>query len=367
MVPFNDLNPLHEMMADELQQAVSRVLRSGWYVLGAEVEAFEAELSQFLDVRRAVGVASGTDALELIFRGFDVGPGDEVITVSHTAVATVCAIERAGGTPVLVDIDPTTYTMSPEAAAAAITPRTKAIVPVHLYGHPADLASLAQLAKEHDLKLIEDAAQSIDARFGDRPTGTWGDAAALSFYPTKNLGACGDAGAVVTNDDRLARRVRGLRCYGQRDRNEFHERGINSRLDEMQAAILRIKLRHLDEHRELRREMVADYHRQLKGLTLPAERGGVRHAYHLYVVRHPQRDKFREMLAAHGVETLIHYPVPVHMQGAYTDLKISPSGLPETERAAREVLSLPLYIGLTEEQRGVVISAAHEALCELTV
>jgi dTDP-4-amino-4,6-dideoxygalactose transaminase len=257
MIDFNNLKPVHAQLADELNVAVQRVLSSGWYILGPEVEAFEAAFASYHGLAHAIGVANGTDAIELTLRAAGIGPGDEVITVSHTAVATVCAIERAGATPVLVDIDPATYTMSPTAAEAAITPRTRALLPVHLYGHPADMAALGDVAARHHLLLIEDGAQAHGARDGGRLVGTFGQVAAFSFYPTKNLGALGDGGAVITNDAQIAGRLRRLRNYGQVSRYEHAERGVNSRLDEMQAAILCVKLAHLDEHNAARRDRLA--------------------------------------------------------------------------------------------------------------
>jgi dTDP-3-amino-3,4,6-trideoxy-alpha-D-glucose transaminase len=349
MIDFNNLKPLHSLLTAELESAVQRVLKSGWYILGPEVEAFEAAFAAYHGVKYAVGVASGTDAIELALRAAGIGPGDEVITVSHTAVATVCAVERAGARPVLVDIDPDTYTMSPAAAEAAITPRTKALLPVHLYGHPADTKALSALAERHHLLLVEDCAQAHGALDHGQRVGTIGRLGAFSFYPTKNLGAYGDGGAVITDDAQMAAKLRRLRNYGQVTRYDHVERGINSRLDEIQAAVLTVKLAHLDEHNAARRELAALYGQHLARVTLPVERAGAYHVYHLYVVRHTLRDQMREALKARGVGTLIHYPVPVHRQAAYLDLGYAPGSLPVTERVAGEILSLPLYVGLTEQ------------------
>ena len=346
IVPFNDLRPVQAMLGRALGAAAQRVLESGWYILGPELEAFEAGFAAYHGVRHAVGVANGTDAVELALRALGIGRGDEVITVSHTAVATVCAVERAGATPVLVDVDEATFTMDPAAAAAAVTPRTRAILPVHLYGHPADMTALAELAARHGLALVEDCAQAHGARWRGRLAGTMGHLGAFSFYPTKNLGACGDAGAVITDDPRLADRVRSLRNYGQRERYHHVEPGQNSRLDELQAALLRVKLEHLDEHNAVRRRLAGEYSSRLAGVVTPACRGEAEHVFHLYVVRHPRRDELRDALAAGGVQTLIHYPVPVHLQPAYAHLGHLPGSLPATERAARGVLSLPLFVGL---------------------
>ena len=356
-IPFNDLRPVQAMLGSALSAAARRVLESGWYILGPELESFEAEFAAYHGVRHAVGVANGTDAVELALRALGIGPGDEVVTVSHTAVATVCAVERTGAAPVLVDIDAATYTMDPAAAAAAVTPRTRAIVPVHLYGQPADMTALAGLAARHGLALVEDCAQAHGARWQGRLAGTMGHLGAFSFYPTKNLGAYGDAGAVITDDPRLAERVRSLRNYGQRDRYQHVEPGQNSRLDELQAALLRVKLEHLDEHNAVRRRLAGEYSERLTGVATPASRGEAEHVFHLYVVRHPRRDELRDTLATCGIQTLIHYPVPVHLQPAYAHLGHLPGSLPATESAARDILSLPLFVGLGSEAVAQVADA----------
>ncbi|MCI0457817.1 MAG: DegT/DnrJ/EryC1/StrS family aminotransferase [Gemmataceae bacterium] len=349
MIPFNNLKPAYNLHRNDYEAAMRRVFARGWFILGPELEAFEDEFAAYHGGGHAVGVASGTDALELALRAASIGPGDEVITVSHTAVATVCAVERAGARPVLVDIDPLTYTIDPAAVRAAITPRTRAVIPVHLYGHPADLEPLRELTRAAGLCLLEDCAQAHGARYMGRPVGTFGDLAAFSCYPTKNLGAFGDAGAVLTTDALLAERVRRLRNYGQTQRYQHAQRGVNSRLDELQAALLRARLPYLDEHNAERARLASRYREQLAGVELPwpALPGrAVEHAWHLFVVRHPARDALRRRLLAQGVETLIHYPVPIHLQPAYADLGYRAGSLPATERAAREVLSLPLYVGL---------------------
>ena len=364
-VPFNDLKRLHDLLADELNAAVQRVLMSGWYILGPELEAFEAELAAYHGKRHAVGVASGTDAIELALRALGIGQGDEVVTVSHTAVPTVCAIERAGATPVLVEVDPVTYTMDPVAAAQAITSRTRALLPVHLYGHPADMTALSELAARHGLAVLEDCAQAHGARWQGRLAGTMGDLGALSFYPTKNLGACGDAGAVLTDDAALAERLRRLRNYGQRQRYHHVEPGQNSRLDELQAAILRAKLGHLDEHNAVRRQLAGEYTDRLTGVVTPASRPEADHVYHLYVVRHPDRDALRSALTAAGIQTLVHYPIPVHLQPAYARLGRGSGSLPTTERLAREVISLPLFVGLEPAAVHAVAGAVAECASAL--
>ncbi len=349
---------------DAIDAAVRRVLESSWYILGQEVAAFEAEFARYLGVRDAVGVGSGTDALHLALRACGVGPGDAVITVSHTAVATVAAIELAGAAPVLVDIDPRSFTLDPnrleEAVAehggrgrASSAGRLKAIIPVHLYGHPADMPAVMDIARRHDLIVLEDCAQAHGAAVEGCKVGTWGHLAAFSFYPTKNLGALGDGGAVVTNDPWTAERARLIREYGWRERYRSEVPGMNTRLDELQAAVLRVKLRHLDRENARRREVTRTYDAALSAtpLVLPRLRGDVDHVYHLYVVRSRQRDELRAALKADGIGTAIHYPAPVHLQPAYQGrLVLGGERLPETERACREILSLPMYPQMTDEQ-----------------
>ena len=352
----------------EIDSAIQRVLNSGWYILGPEVEAFEQEFAAYIGVHHAIGVANGTDALELSLRACGVEPGDLVFTVSHTAVATVAAIELAGATPVLVDIDPVTYTMDPNCLEAALanppTGKPKAIIPVHLYGHPSDMPTIMELAKYHGLYVIEDCAQSHGAILDGRMTGNWGDIASFSFYPTKNLGALGDGGMVVTNNPKLAERVRLLQQYGWRERYISDIPGGNSRLDELQAAVLRVKLRYMDKENMRRQNLAQAYNTLLAdaGLTLPEVRLGVTSVYHQYVVRLPQRDDLRTYLRQERIGTLIHYPVPVHLQPAYQDRLPSVAPLPWTEQAARQVLSLPMYPQLSDDnvQRvGAVLVRFH--------
>ncbi|MBK8025440.1 MAG: DegT/DnrJ/EryC1/StrS family aminotransferase [Chloroflexi bacterium] len=358
-IPFNDLRAAHADLEPALEAAARRVLTSGWFILGAEVSAFEAEFAAWHGIAHAVGVANGTDAIELALRAGGIGPGDEVITVAHTAVPTVCAVERAGATPVLVDIEADTYTIDPAAVEAAITPRTRAILPVHLYGYPADMPALLRIAEAHGLLLIEDCAQAHGARLNGQRVGTFGHLAAFSFYPTKNLGAIGDGGMVITNDMAYAERLKRLRNYGQVSRYEHAERGINSRLDEMQAALLRVKLPLLDQHNAARRALAAVYDTGLADLPVvrPVVRPGAEHVYHLYVVRSPERDALMERLKARGVQTLIHYAVPVHRQPAYHDLGYAEGSLPVTERVTREIVSLPLHLGLKADDVHTVIEA----------
>ncbi len=348
MIPFNQLKPLHDMLAGEIHAALQRVANSGWYILGPEVAAFESEFAAYHGVNHAVGVANGTDAIELALRAGGIGAGDEVITVAHTALATVAAIEATGATPVLADIDAETFTLCPAAARAAITPRTAAIVAVHLYGGAADMDALLDLAAAHDLLLIEDCAQAHGAVYKGRIVGSMGAMGAFSFYPTKNMGAYGDGGALITDDAGLADKLRKLRNYGQTSRYRHQTRGTNSRLDEMQAALLRVKLAHLDKLNERRRAIAALYDKELRGLRKPIARADCQHVYHLYVIRDGQRDELMADLQARDIGTLIHYPVPVHLQASHRDLGMGAGSLPHTEVAAQEILSLPLYIGLSD-------------------
>lgn len=349
--PIVDLNADYLELKDEIDQAVARVLAGGWYILGQETAAFEAEFAAFCGLPYCVGVASGTDAVLLALKAIGVGPGDEVITVAHTAVATVVAIELAGARPVLVDVDPLSMTLDPVGLARAITPRTKAIIPVHLYGHPADLAGVqAQIAAQsHKIYLVEDCAQAHGAMYRSRPVGSWGDVASFSFYPTKNLGAIGDGGAIVTANPEIAERLKMLRQYGWKQRYVSDITGYNSRLDELQAAILRVKLAHLADRNQARRQLAAIYRQELSnsGLILPAEQADCYHVYHLFVVQSQQRDRLQAYLQAKGVGTAIHYPVPIHLQPAYHHLGYPAGSLPITERLAQEILSLPMYPQLT--------------------
>ncbi len=342
---------------EEIDQAVHRVLDSGRYILGQEVAAFEQEFAAYIGIRNAIGVASGTEALELALRSCGVRAGDGVITVSHTAVATVAAVELVGATPMLVDIDPKSFTMDSHSLQEAIREhrgsRLKAIIPVHLYGRPADMPAIMDIARRHELLVIEDCAQSHGAAIDAQKTGTWGHLSAFSFYPTKNLGALGDGGAVVTNDPVLAERLRLLREYGCRERCVSDLPGMNTRLDELQAAILRVKLQYLRRENDRRQEIARIYHALLSGTTLvlPRFHANVEHAFHLYVVRAKQRDELRAFLQENAVGTLIHYPVPVHLQPAYRGrVVIVGGGLPHTEQACQEILSLPMHPQLTDEQ-----------------
>jgi len=363
-------NPKANFLAHEaeIRSAIARVLESGWYILGAEVAAFEREFAAFLGARHVVGVGNGTDALALAMRACGVGPGDAVITVSHTAVATVAAIELTGASAVLVDVEPETFTMDADSLEEVIREcvlknlRLKAIVPVHLYGHPADMAAIIEIARSHGLRVIEDCAQAHGSAIGGRICGTWGDAAAFSFYPTKNLGALGDGGAVATNDPALAERVALLREYGWKNRIS-HCAGLNSRLDEVQSAVLRVKLKYLSVENARRREIAKLYDILLSAgkFRLPKSKPGIDHVFHQYVIRTMQRDNLKNFLEKRGIATAIHYPVPVHLQPAYQSRLFMPKlGLPQTENAAREILSLPLHPQLSDEEVRQVAEAMQE-------
>jgi dTDP-4-amino-4,6-dideoxygalactose transaminase len=349
----------YEAHKQAIDAAVIRTFEGGYYILGKEVGAFEAEYAAYQGVKHCVSVANGTDALHIALRALGIGPGDEVITVAHTAVATVSAIELSGATPVFVDINPDDYTIDPTKVEALVSKSTKAIIAVHLYGHPADVDALRTIASRYGLKLIEDCAQAHGALYKGRKVGSMGDVGCFSCYPTKNLGALGDGGMLVTNDDATARNARLFREYGWAERYISHISGFNSRLDEVQAAVLRVKLPFLDLNNAARRATAERYNRGLadSGLVLPALNGEVYHVYHLYVVRSRSRDLLQAHLKEQGVGALIHYPMPVHLQPAYKGKIRGGDSLPETERASREVLSLPMYPELSAQQADIVITA----------
>ncbi len=360
-VPFADLSRAAASEREELREAFARVLASGWFVLGPSVSAFEEAFASAAGARFGVGVANGTDALTLALAALGVGAGDEVVTVSMTCAPTATGILRSGATPVLADVDDGTLTMDPAAVEAALTPRTRAIVPVHLYGRPARVEEIAALARRRGLLLVEDCAQAHGALRGGRPVGTFGDAAAWSFYPTKNLGALGDGGMVTTGDEAVASRLRRLRMYGYETRNDAVEPGFNSRLDEVQAALLLRRLARLPEGNRRRAELAARYDAGLAGaVRIPPEAPGDRPCHHLYVVRSADRDGLRMRLREAGIGTDVHYPRAVHEQEAFSRLPRGP--LPVTERAVREVLSLPIYTELTDEEADRVVEAVRAAV-----
>ncbi len=366
MIPQADPGAGYRAQKTEIDAAVARALASGWYILGKEGEAFEREFAAWLGLSHAVGCANGTDALALILRGMGIGPGATVATVSHTAVATVAAIEMTGATPLLLDIDPDTYTMDPDELVAVLDhpppglPPIRAAIVVHLYGQAADLTPMLAACGKKGVALIEDCAQAHGASLGGRKLGTIGQAAAFSLYPTKNLGALGDGGVLATGDAELAGRIAAIRQYGWKERYISAMVGVNSRLDELQAAILRAKLPALDAGNARRRAIAAAYDAALAGgpLAPPSRRAGAEHVFHQYVLRSPDRAALQDRLRADGIGTGIHYPVPVHLQPAYQDrVVLGPAGCDETGRAAREVFSLPMYPELTGEQVGRIADA----------
>jgi dTDP-4-amino-4,6-dideoxygalactose transaminase len=361
-VPFVDLQAQQREIGEAVGAAVADVLGRCDYILGSAVERFEAAFAAFIGTRHAIGVGTGLAAIELALRAYGIGPGDEVITAANTFIATVLAIEAVGARPVLVDVDPDTYNIDPAAAAAAVTARTRALLPVHLYGQPANMDPLLAIAKRHDLIVIEDAAQAHGARYKSRRAGGFGHAAAFSFYPAKNLGAAGDGGMIVTNEDRIAEQARTLRNYGQRAKYHHSSIGTNSRLDTLQAAVLDVKLPHLDRWNEARRRHARSYGERLNGVVhTPSASGDVEHVYHLYVVETEGRDAVQQLLRSRGIDTGIHYPIPVHLQEASAHLGYRRGAFPVTEAAAARILSLPMYPELGESQVEHVASALTAA------
>ena len=364
-VPFLDFVGPYEELKTELDEAYFRFMRSAWYILGREVEAFEQEFANYCGAEHCVGVGNGLEALHLVLRAYGIGKGAEVIVPSNTYIATWLAVSYADATPVPVEPDPRTCNLDPARIEAAITPRTRAIMPVHLYGQPADMDPISAIAQKHGLKVIEDNAQAQGARYKGRRTGGLGDAAGNSFYPGKNLGAFGDAGAVTTNDAALADRVRTLRNYGSKKKYYNDVKGYNSRLDELQAAFLRVKLKKLDQWNDCRCVVAAHYQAHLRSesdLTLPFVPAWADPVWHLFVVRHPERDSLQQSLAEAGIGTLIHYPVPPHLSGAYVDGSWSRGAFPIAEGLAATVLSLPMGPHLSTEQAVYVAGEANRAV-----
>lgn len=359
MIPCADPSAQFQSHRAEIEEAIRHVLQNGRYILGPELEALEREFAEYIGTGHAIGVANGTDALELALRALDIGPGDEVITVSHTAVATVAAIEAAGAIPVLVDVEADFHTLDATQLAEVLSPRTRAVIAVHLYGQPADLDAIVAFCRERKVALVEDVSQAHGARWRGQRLGSLGDIACFSCYPTKNLGAIGDAGLVATGDAGLAAKLRMLREYGWRERYVSEFAGRNSRLDELQAAILRVKLHHLDEDNAKRRAHASRYTEGLAGLGfhLPAVRQGAEHVYHLYVIRSGERDRLIEHLKKSGVQAGIHYPVPVHLQRAYRGRIRTAGSMQRTEGLMNEIVSLPLYPELHPEKIMQVVAA----------
>ena len=359
-----DLTTQYKKIKPEIDDAIHRVLDSGHYILGKEVGEFEAAAAKYLGTRHAIGCASGTDALQVAMMALEIGPGDEIVTTPFTFVATTETIVLLGAKPIYVDIDPLTYNIDPGALEAAITPRTKAILPVHLYGHPADMDPIMEIARKHAIPVIEDAAQAMGAEYKGRKVGGIGTFGCISFFPSKNLGAFGDAGMVVTNDDRLAEKVRTIIMHGSRKRY-FHEiLGVNSRLDTLQAAILNVKLKYLDQWHEVRRTSAHFYNKLLKAkeITIPFEASYARHIFHQYTLRVPNRDKVDEQLTQKKIPHAIYYPVPLHVQQAYLNVGKPIGSFPQTERAAADVISLPIHTELTEEQQRFIAYSVMEAM-----
>jgi dTDP-4-amino-4,6-dideoxygalactose transaminase len=362
-VPLMDMVAQYRSIQEEVDAAIRQVMEAGQFILGPNVGALEKEVAGHLGVGYGTGCASGTDALVLALRALDIGPGDEVIIPAYTFFATAGAIMLAGAKPVFVDVEPDTYCMDTRQVAERITPRTKALMPVHLYGHPADMTPLLDLARDRGLKVVEDNAQAFGAEYEGRKTASLGDVGCLSFFPSKNLGGCGDGGMVVTNDQRVAERVRMLRTHGWKKKYYPEMLGYNSRLDELQAAILRVKLRHIDSWNETRRSLAARLGGLLgdSGVVLPSERTGARHVYHLYVVRVPERERVQEELKALGVPTSVYYPQPPHLAEPVRELGYKAGDFPVAERASEETLALPFYPEMEDWQVEHVAEAVRQA------
>lgn len=360
MIPISDLKRQYQSIKLEIDDAIKRVFSDSWFILGKQVEEFETEFAAYNGSKYAVAVGSGTEALHLALAACGIGNGDEVITVPNTAVFTVSAISFAGAKPVFVDIDGENYLMDTGKLVKAITKRTRAIIPVHLYGQCANMPEIMRIAKIHKLKVVEDACQAHGASFKNKKSGSFGDLGAFSFYPSKNLGCYGDGGMIVTDDPKMAEKLKMLRNGGQNKRYYHEIKGYNSRLDEIQAAVLRVKLKYLDKWNDERRSKAELYNKLIinKKITLPSETAGARHVYHLYVIRAAGRDKLQEYLKGKGIQTLIHYPIPVHRQKAYSDLKLKKGSFKTAESAAGQILSLPMFPEITESE----IRAVSEAI-----
>jgi len=360
-VPFVDLKAQYQSIAPEINAAINEVVQSGSFILGKQVSQFEAAFARFCEAEFAIGVDCGTTALELSLRTFGVGPGDEVITTANTYIATAFAASHTGARPVLVDVDPETYNMVPELFERAITPHTKAVIPVHLYGQPADMDPILEIARRHSIIVIEDACQAHGARYKGRRVGGLADAAAFSFYPAKNLGAYGDAGMVVTNDPQVAEKIRWLRNEGQSQKYYHDIKGYNHLLDTIHASVLAVKLQYLDRWNQQRREHAALYDRLLAGSSVvtPKVAAYAEPVYHLYIICAPERDKLQAYLREKGISTGIHYPIPIHLQKAYPELGYHSGDFPVTEKLAGEILSLPMFPELTNEQVANVVNAVE--------
>jgi dTDP-4-amino-4,6-dideoxygalactose transaminase len=364
-----DLVTQYRKIKSEIDEAIHRVLDSGHYILGKEVAEFEFAAASYLNVKHAIGCASGTDALQVAMMALGIGPGDEVVTTPFTFVATTETIALLGARPVYVDIDPATYNIDPAKLEAAITRRTKALVPVHLYGQPAKMDAILEIANRYGLAVIEDTAQAMGARYKGKKVGGLGTFGAISFFPSKNLGAFGDAGMIVTNDSTLAEKVRMIIVHGSRKKYYHEILGVNSRLDTIQGAILKVKLKYLDDWHEARRKAAAVYNRLFEGtgVVTPFERPDVYHIYHQYTIRVPKRDQISRHLAERKIPHAVYYPIPLHLQQAFRDPDFGEGAFPITEQATREVLSLPMHTELTEDQQSFIVDAVREAIAQSAI
>lgn len=362
-IPFADLRPVHDELRSDLDTAYQKVMDNSWFIQGKELKSFEREFASYVGVKHCIGVATGLDALYLVLKAYGIGDGDEVIVPSNTFIATALAVSYAGATPVFVEPVLETFNIDASRIEAAITPKTKAIMAVQLQGRCCDMDEINRIAEKYNLKVIEDAAQAHGAKFKGKMAGALGDAAGFSFYPGKNLGALGDGGCVTTNDDELAAKVRALGNYGSDYKYHHIYKGTNSRLDEMQAAFLRVKLPHLDKWNESRRKVAARYLAEIKNplikLPLPTSEE-YEHIYHVFVIRCDKRDELEKYLTDNGIHTVKHYPIPMHMQQAYAELQIPEGALPIAEEISRTVLSIPMYYGMTDEQISYVIAMLNQ-------
>ncbi|MBN2588503.1 MAG: DegT/DnrJ/EryC1/StrS family aminotransferase [Sedimentisphaerales bacterium] len=363
MIDFAGLKQQHEAISEEIEQAISRVLKSGWFILGEEIDCFENEFSDYIGTKYSIGVNSGSDALLLVLKALQIGQGDEVITVSHTFISSVDSIIRNGAKPVFIDIEPDTFCIDTTKIEQKITKRTKAILPVHIYGQPVNMDSVMEIAKKNNIYVIEDACQAHGAKFCGKRVGSIGDIGCFSFYPAKNLGAYGDGGMVTTNNPELAQKIQMLRNYGQPKKYEHNFVGVNSRLDEIQAACLRVKLKYLDKWNQNRRDIASLYNKFFKDIPIitPSEMKFAEHVYHLYVIRSGQRDSLQKKLSEKKIHTQIHYPIPVHKQKAYQELGLD-AALPVTEQICKEILSLPMHPFLKEEDIHTIVEAIESSL-----
>ncbi len=361
-IPFLNFQPMNNDVREEIYKSFERVFESKWYILGQEVEAFEKEFANYCGVKHCIGVANGLEALFLILVAYGIKEGDEVIVPSNTYIATALAVSYAGARPVFVEPKIETYNIDPDLIEEKITARTRAIIPVHLYGQPADMDPIIELAKRYNLKIIEDSAQAHGALYKNQKTGNLGDAAGFSFYPGKNLGAYGDGGCVTTNDDELAFKVKTLRNYGSQKKYHNIFKGYNSRLDELQAAFLRVKLKYLDKWNAERKKIASYYLENIRNpkIILPRVIEDVEHVWHLFVVRTENRDNFQQYLSEHGIETLIHYPIPMHLQPAYKDLNLAKGDLPIAEKISEEVISLPIWPGMSEKELAHIVETINK-------